>query len=204
MLEACFFNSFVGQRAQSRLEAVVLDALPTKPGEEQLDSVLGKLQVIEKGKLVKFVGVGPDACFHVVLKLVQTIKDKRAPVWPATSTPFMDKVKARLTLLCSVSKAGDASSKMVVLHGEAAALHIYTVVVANKTVGTDGGIILQAPFQALLSSGVTGYDDGTLPPADAGVRPDASASDAAVSDAGARAASTAVPGPLPKSSRLRG
>jgi hypothetical protein len=138
IIESCFFNSFVGSSALCRLEAVVLDALPTKPGEEQLDSVLGKLQVIEKGKLVKFVGVGPDACFHVVLKLVQTIKDKRAPVWPATSTPFMDKVKARLALLCSVSKAGNASSKMEMLHGEAAALHLYTIVAANKTAGTVG------------------------------------------------------------------
>ena len=129
-----------------RLEAVVLDALPTKPGEEQVDSVLGKLQVIEKGKLVKFVGVGPDACFHVVLKLVQTIKDKRAPVWPATSTPFMDKVKARLALLCSVSKAGNASSKMVMLHGEAAALHIYNAVLANKTVGTVGSYAALTPL----------------------------------------------------------
>ena len=33
---------------------------------------------------------------------------------------------------------------------------------ATKTVGPDGGVILQSPFQALLSSGVTGYDDGTL------------------------------------------
>ena len=138
MIEACFFNSFVGQHAQSRLEAVVLDALPTEPGEDQLDSVLGKLQVIEKGKLVKFAGLGPAACFHVVLKLVQTIKERRAPVWPTANTPFMDKVKAKLALLCSVSKPGNASSKMVVLHGEAAALHIYTAVAANKTAGTVG------------------------------------------------------------------
>ena len=87
MIEACFFNSFVGQHAQSRLEAVVLAALPTEPGEDQLDSVLGKLQVIEKGKLVKFAGLGPAACFHVGLKLVQTIKDRRAPAWPTANTP---------------------------------------------------------------------------------------------------------------------
>ena len=103
-----------------------------------MDSVLGKLQVIEKGKLVKFAGLGPAACFHVVLKLVQTIKERRAPVWPTANTPFMDKVKAKLALLCSVSKPGNASSKMVVLHGEAAALHIYTAVAANKTAGTVG------------------------------------------------------------------
>lgn len=33
---------------------------------------------------------------------------------------------------------------------------------ANKTVGPDGGVILQSPFQSLLSSGVSGYDDGSL------------------------------------------
>lgn len=32
----------------------------------------------------------------------------------------------------------------------------------SKTVGPDGGIILQSPFQALLSSGVSGVDDGSL------------------------------------------
>lgn len=32
----------------------------------------------------------------------------------------------------------------------------------SKTVGPDGGVILQSPFQALLSSGVTGVDDGSL------------------------------------------
>ena len=32
----------------------------------------------------------------------------------------------------------------------------------SKTVGPDGGIILQSPFQALLSSGVTAVDDGSL------------------------------------------
>lgn len=33
---------------------------------------------------------------------------------------------------------------------------------ANKSVGPDGGVILQSPFQSLLSSGVTGVDDGSL------------------------------------------
>lgn len=33
---------------------------------------------------------------------------------------------------------------------------------AQKTIGGDGGVILQSPFQALYSSGVTGVDDGTL------------------------------------------
>ena len=33
---------------------------------------------------------------------------------------------------------------------------------ATKTVGPDGGVILQSPFQSLLSSGQTGYDDGSL------------------------------------------
>lgn len=33
---------------------------------------------------------------------------------------------------------------------------------ATKTVGPDGGVILQAPFQSLLSSGQTGFDDGSL------------------------------------------
>lgn len=33
---------------------------------------------------------------------------------------------------------------------------------ANKTIGPDGGVILQSPFQSLLSSGVSGYDDGSL------------------------------------------
>jgi hypothetical protein len=32
----------------------------------------------------------------------------------------------------------------------------------NKTIGPDGGVMIQAPFQALLSSGVSGVDDGTL------------------------------------------
>jgi|694.fasta_scaffold32802_6 hypothetical protein len=32
----------------------------------------------------------------------------------------------------------------------------------SKTVGPDGGVILQSPFQALLSSGVSGVDDGSL------------------------------------------
>lgn len=32
----------------------------------------------------------------------------------------------------------------------------------TKTLGPDGGVILQCPFQALLSSGVSGVDDGTL------------------------------------------
>lgn len=33
---------------------------------------------------------------------------------------------------------------------------------ATKTVGPDGGVILQSPFQSLLSSGQTGFDDGSL------------------------------------------
>ena len=33
---------------------------------------------------------------------------------------------------------------------------------ATKTVGPDGGVILQSPFQSLLSSGATGSDDGSL------------------------------------------
>jgi hypothetical protein len=33
---------------------------------------------------------------------------------------------------------------------------------ASKTIGPDGGVIMQSPFQALLTSGVSGYDDGTL------------------------------------------
>lgn len=33
---------------------------------------------------------------------------------------------------------------------------------ANKSIGPDGGVILQSPFQALLTSGKTGFDDGTL------------------------------------------
>lgn len=32
----------------------------------------------------------------------------------------------------------------------------------TKTVGPDGGVILQSPFQALLASGVSGVDDGSL------------------------------------------
>ena len=47
-------------------------------------------------------------------------------------------MKAKLALLCSVSKPGNASSKMVVLHGEAAVLHNNTAVAANKTAGTVG------------------------------------------------------------------
>lgn len=33
---------------------------------------------------------------------------------------------------------------------------------ATKTVGPDGGVILQSPFQSLLSSGQTGFDDGSI------------------------------------------
>jgi hypothetical protein len=33
---------------------------------------------------------------------------------------------------------------------------------ANKTLGPDGGVMIQAPFQALLSSSLTGYDDGSI------------------------------------------
>lgn len=33
---------------------------------------------------------------------------------------------------------------------------------AQKNIGPDGGVILQSPFQALLSSGRSGFDDGTL------------------------------------------
>ena len=33
---------------------------------------------------------------------------------------------------------------------------------ASKTVGPDGGVIVQSPFQALLASGVSGVDDGSL------------------------------------------
>ena len=33
---------------------------------------------------------------------------------------------------------------------------------AQKQIGADGGVILQSPFQALYSSGVSGVDDGTI------------------------------------------
>lgn len=32
----------------------------------------------------------------------------------------------------------------------------------TKTIGPDGGVILQSPFQSLLSSGVSGFDDGSI------------------------------------------
>ena len=105
-----FWLSVVGECGERRMEALILELMPTATKNVPMAELHDKLVALKQSPLHQFVGVGCQQVLANVVKVVAALKHSRCPEWPITNTEFMAAVKLGLANACRISHAGSSGA----------------------------------------------------------------------------------------------
>lgn len=135
-VEVAFFMAFMGEKAATKFEQDILQCLPWVGADFRAEESLVKLDILSRGSLIAFCGVGMQAVFNSVRAFVYDISQCRPPKFDSTSvSPFLKQVQSRLARFLAQSVSDSKSKATATLYGVEAVVHLFATVKANH--GTD-------------------------------------------------------------------
>jgi hypothetical protein len=158
-IEFSFWDSLVGQGAETKMHARVLDCLPSAAKPLTVDTSLGLFQVISNSALFAFVGPSLQTVVKTVHGYVSAIASGKPPsIEKLDSTVFATSVLAALSLFCtwqgSASSSGPAAKSSGALAAKAHLTALLADVAAKKQLKY-GDLVLVLPFEFLLDAAET-------------------------------------------------
>ena len=132
-IELAFWSSSIGENARARLQAAILDRLPSEGSMFSIDSSLLKLKGLKDSKLVTFAGSSLAAVLTTIIAFVANLQASTAPhLDKAGTSTFITTVKTRLALFLSFTEPASSKATITTLYGRDAALKIFSKVTKGK------------------------------------------------------------------------
>lgn len=106
IIERSFFMSMVGESALTKVQDMILAALPSEGHLMSLPESVHKFKLIADSELLRFAGASAQAVFEEADGLLQALQSNRMPQWPTGNSDYFTTMQDRMGLFYSIGEPG--------------------------------------------------------------------------------------------------